>query len=196
MRTPSRIDTEFFAPGTPPFILQGGPDFEAEVSNVLEVGYRVQPTADSTFSATFFHSELDDLRSLSLIPTGLVFTNDVEGETTGVEAWGSYQPVDFWTLKAGMVFIDKNLRLESGGPVPPGVGPDGNDPHYQWSLRSWFDLPHDFKLDLHLRRTGSFPRPRLLATPTSTCAWPGCRAGMWNSPWSARTCCTTVTRNS
>lgn len=162
VRAPSRIDTDLFVPGVPPHLIHGGPDFEAEVFNVLEAGYRTQPTPDTSLSVTFFRSEHDKLRGavFSLDPFGFRFENPVEGDTTGVEAWGSYQPAKFWVLNAGMVYMDKDLRLKAGGAVPPGLsGPDGNDPEYQWTLRSWFDLPHDFELDMHLRGVGSLPEP-------------------------------------
>ncbi len=162
VRAPSRIDVELFVPGVPPYILQGAPDFESELFNVWELGYRTQPTRDSSVSITLFRSEHDKLRGIVFVPAdgGFQFQNPVEGETMGVEAWGSYQPAAFWVLNAGMAYMDKNLRLKAGGPVPAGLSrPDGNDPEYQWTLRSWFDLPHDFELDFHLRGVGSLPDP-------------------------------------
>lgn len=164
VRAPSRIDAELFVPGLPPHLIHGGPAFESEVFNVWEAGYRAQPTPDTSLSVTVFRSEHDKLRGAVFVldPFGFQFQNPVEGETMGVEAWGSYRPTGFWVLNAGMVYMDKNLRLKSGGPVPPGLsGPDGNDPEYQWTLRSWFDLPHDFELDLHLRGVGALPEPRV-----------------------------------
>src|SRR5258708_2661987 len=44
VQPPPRLPRDFLAPGQPPFFLAGGPDFRSEVSNVLEVGYRAQPT--------------------------------------------------------------------------------------------------------------------------------------------------------
>ncbi len=40
VRAPSRIDREFFVPATAPFLLAGGPNFESEIANVAEIGYR------------------------------------------------------------------------------------------------------------------------------------------------------------
>ena len=45
VRAPARIDRDFFFPATPPFVIKGGPDFESEVANVYELGYRAQPSA-------------------------------------------------------------------------------------------------------------------------------------------------------
>src|SRR5205823_7992061 len=43
VRTPSRIDREFSVPGSPPFLLAGGPDFDSEALLAYGLGYRVQP---------------------------------------------------------------------------------------------------------------------------------------------------------
>ena len=59
VRAPSRIDREFFSPAAPPFVIAGGPDFESEVSNVYELGYRAQATRELSFSITgFYHDHL------------------------------------------------------------------------------------------------------------------------------------------
>ncbi|HSH91217.1 MAG TPA: TonB-dependent receptor, partial [Ramlibacter sp.] len=44
VRAPARLDREFFFPGNPPFFINGGPQFVSEVANVLEVGWRAQPS--------------------------------------------------------------------------------------------------------------------------------------------------------
>src|SRR5690606_2280290 len=43
VRAPSRYDRDVFFPGTPPFLVIGGPNFRSEVADVVELGYRAQP---------------------------------------------------------------------------------------------------------------------------------------------------------
>src|SRR5690606_9800932 len=53
VRSPSRIDVDYYLPGIPPHILAGGPEFEAEVANVYEIGCR-SLFGDVSYSATAF----------------------------------------------------------------------------------------------------------------------------------------------
>src|SRR3569623_1416044 len=92
VRAPSRLDREFFSPGTPPYVLAGGPNFHSEVSNVYELGYRLQPADDKySFSATAFYHQHDGLRSFDPGPGGFggELENNIDGHTDGVEVWGS-----------------------------------------------------------------------------------------------------------
>src|SRR3989441_12655688 len=44
VRTPSRLDRDFFLPANPPFPpLNGGPDFKSEKLIAFEIGYRQNP---------------------------------------------------------------------------------------------------------------------------------------------------------
>src|SRR2546430_11134098 len=56
VRAPARLDRELFVPGQPPFfLLAGGPDFRSEISKVLELGYRAQPSPPASYSVTRVH---------------------------------------------------------------------------------------------------------------------------------------------
>jgi len=69
VRAPSRLDRDTFVPGTPPFLLRGGPDFRSETAKVFELGYRGQPTPTSTLSATAFHGKYEGLRTQEVAPS-------------------------------------------------------------------------------------------------------------------------------
>jgi len=162
VRAPSRIDTEFFVPGQAPFLLAGGPSFRSEISEVFELGYRTQPSPNSSLSISVFHNVHDHLRNLEPGPGGaFVLANTIEGETTGVEAWGSYRATEWWRLSAGAVLLDQDLRLEAGSAGASDVSVAGNDPEYQWLLRSSFDLPWRAALDIGVRRVGPLPDPEV-----------------------------------
>jgi iron complex outermembrane receptor protein len=164
VRTPSRLDRELFSPDQPPFLIAGGPDFRSEVANVLEVGFRSQPTPKFSYSIVAFHHDYDYLRSFELRPTGdLVIGNKMEGTSSGLEAWGVAQVTNSWRLSAGGTLLDMNLRLKADSTDPTGVRTAGNDPEQQWILRSSLDLPGQMQLDASVRNVGELPDPHVPA---------------------------------
>jgi iron complex outermembrane receptor protein len=159
-RAPSRLDRELFAPGQPPFLLAGGPDFRSEISNIFELGYRGHAGARASYSVTAFHSVHDHLRSVEPAGGGgFVIGNKMEGKSSGLEAWGSLRATTVWRLSAGLVLLDQDLRLKPDSGDPSGVAAAGNDPAHQFSLRSSLDLPHGQQFDVTLRQVGRLPSP-------------------------------------
>jgi iron complex outermembrane receptor protein len=163
VRAPARYDRDVRFPGFPPFFVVGGPNFESEVANVVELGMRAQPRETVSYSITAFAHFWDKLRSGTAIPVEL--ENRIEGTILGLEAWAEYKPLDFWVLSAGLTWLDEDLRLEEGSADPVGVDNATlrNDPRYFGSLRSRFDLPHSVQIDVDFRRVGSLPQPALAA---------------------------------
>src|SRR5437899_6257814 len=156
VRAPARLDRELFIPG----VVAGGPDFRSEISKVLELGYRAQPSRRASYSVTLFHSVHDRLRSVEPGPAGaLVIGNEMEGKTDGIEAWGSLQAAERWRLSAGLLVLDQNLRLKPGSGDTMGVAAAGNDPRHQWNLRSSLDLPGRQEFDVMLRHVAPLPSP-------------------------------------
>jgi iron complex outermembrane receptor protein len=165
VRTPSRFDRDLFAPGQPPYIIAGGPDFRSEVARIVEVGYRAQPSPRASWSVTAFHHEYERLRTFELLPGGASFEvgNGMRGTGRGVEGWGSVQATRRWRLQGGFVWLDQDLRLVPGSVDIGGVAAAGNDPRLQVQLRSSLDLPHQVELDLDARHVGELPQPRVPA---------------------------------
>jgi iron complex outermembrane receptor protein len=157
VRAPSRFDRDIFTPTVPPFIVAGGPDFEAEVAHVAQLGYRGQPLDNLSWSVTFYYNDWDDLRSGTELPLPTFLANNIHGESYGMEAWGTWQVISWWRLAAGGMVMDKNLKFRTGRTDTVGVDNPSlhNDPDYQWLLHSWLDLPYDLELDIHLRRVGA-----------------------------------------
>jgi iron complex outermembrane receptor protein len=170
VRAPSRIDREvqFPPPGSPltaffpagSFII-GGPDFVSEVADVVELGWRAQPSRDLTLSATMFHYEWDKLRSGQ--PAPALVQNMIEGSVYGMEGWGSWQAAETWRLSAGLTTLRKHLTLKPGSTDPDGPNNMGNDPDYQWVMRSSHNLAPRQELDVMLRRVDELPDPRVPA---------------------------------
>ncbi|WKB52089.1 TonB-dependent receptor plug domain-containing protein [Eleftheria terrae] len=163
VRAPSRIDRDYRVPAEPPYRYAGGPDFEAEVSDVYEIGRRAQPTAAWSYSVTAFHHEHRRLRSISPQAGGAVMDNNIEGRTRGLEAWGSWQAARHWKLSAGGVLLRQHLRVRPGRLDAGGLAALGNDPRHWWSLRSSLEVRRALSWDLALRHTGALPQPRLEA---------------------------------
>ncbi len=159
VRAPARYDRDVRFPGFPPYFVVGGPDFESEVANVIELGYRVQPTNSLNFSVTAFAHLWDKVRSGTAIPVEI--ENKIEGEIYGIEAWGEYRPVKWWLISAGFNWMEDELRLKPDSTDPVGVNNDTlrNDPDYVAMLRSRFDLPASLQLDFNFRHTARLPAP-------------------------------------
>lgn len=159
VRTPSRLDRDFFVPGSAPFAIAGGPDFKSEKLTAYEIGYRAQPSAKTSFSVSTFYNVYDELRSIEPAGGALVLGNMMEGDTHGVETWGSYGISDWWELKAGYAYLRKNLRFKPGSGDTTGVQAAGNDPRHRFSIRSTMNLGHRAGLDFALRSVGHLPNP-------------------------------------
>jgi len=155
VRAPSRLDRDIYAPAEPPFVLAGGPNFQAETAKVVELGYRGQPLDALTLSATVFHADYDRLRTQNLAAsrTSVFFGNGMYGKLDGIETWGSLQASPALRLHAGFTRLWPRMRLR------PGVidtaftlaATEGAMPRHQAQLRAAFDLPRDAELDLLLR---------------------------------------------
>jgi iron complex outermembrane receptor protein len=175
-RTPSRIDRDLYSPtspavinGVPQYTLAGGPDFRSETANVLELGYRAQPSATLSWSASAFASRYDALRTLEPNPTGpgSVFRNEASGSTQGLEAWANWQPASGWRLSAGGVVQRVRTALLPGSQDSTGAtGLVSADPSNHWMLRSSYDVAPGQELDLTVRHSGALKAPAVPAYTT------------------------------
>ncbi len=151
VRTPSRFDRELFLPGTPPFLLAGGPDFESEISYVYELGYRGKISSRFNWSTCAFYNDLEKQRSISPGPAGAVVANDREGHSHGFEAWGVVHAAEWWRLWAGYSYLDKELHVVPGAVDLQPESSIGSDPKQWLKLRSAMDLGRSWALDLMVR---------------------------------------------
>jgi len=173
VRAPSRTDRDIYSPSNPPIVggvprygIAGGPDFDSEVANVLELGYRIQATPSVSFSATAFASDYARLRTLEPNPNGpgAVFLNKASGTARGLELWGAWQVVPAWRLSAGLVSqrIDTELAPDSRD-ASGAFGLATTDPDLHWKLRSSYDVASGHSIDLMLRYYGKLERPAVPA---------------------------------
>ena len=154
VRSPSRIDTEFFAPGSPPFLLRGGGDrFDSEKVIAYELGYRTELAQRLGLSISTFYNDYDDIRSVEPIagaPGQLIILNELSAKTYGVELSLAWQAFDWWRLRGGYTFFKKDIDLDRSLDVNRGRG-EGNDPHHQFLVQSMINLPANLEFDSVLR---------------------------------------------
>jgi iron complex outermembrane receptor protein len=178
VRAPSRTDRDFHQPGQPPYLVAGGPDFESEVSNVIEAGWRSQPTLAWSYSLTLFHHRHHGLRSLASTAEGLQFRNDIDGRTSGASGWTRWRVLPRWRLEAGFVALRQSLQVRPGAADFGGQAALGNDPRHWLSLRSSLDLGERWAWDVSVRRVGARPQP---AVPAYTAV--DMRVAWTSGPW-------------
>jgi iron complex outermembrane receptor protein len=173
VRAPSRIDHDFYSPtvpavvnGVPQYAIAGGPDFESEVANVFELGYRAQPTATLSYSVTAFVGRYDKLRTLepNQKGSGSVFRNFANGHTRGIETWATWQAGKSWRLSGGGVVQRVDTATEPvSRDLSATTGLATSDPSHHWMLRSSYDVAAGQELDLTLRHVGALARPAVPA---------------------------------
>jgi iron complex outermembrane receptor protein len=165
VRAPTRLDADAFIPGRPPYLLRGGPEVRAEVAKVFELGYRGQPLAGLSYSATLFHNDYDHLRTQEIDPTRtfLTFGSLMEGDATGIEMWGSYQLSEAWRMSAGYTALHERLRLKPGSNDIAGPGNAGKDPSHTLQLRSNYSFDEQRELEVALRHVAALENPSVPA---------------------------------
>jgi iron complex outermembrane receptor protein len=167
VRAPSRLDRDLFEMVGPVTVLSGG-DFQDEKLTAYELGYRSQPSTNSSLSVSTFYNVYTDLRSVEYSAGGVlpaVFGNRMAGNTNGLEVWGDYQVRDWWRLSAGANWLHEALHFEPGSSGFGGTALAGDDPSYQVSLRSTMNIGSRWLLNFDLRRVGALPNP---ASPAYT----------------------------
>ena len=161
VRAPSRLDRDLYEELGPVVVIKGG-NFQDEKLTAYELGYRTQPTTNSSISISTFYNVYTDLRSAEYSPGGALpamFANLMRGNTYGFEAWGDYQVRDWWRLSAGTNWLHEDLRFEPGSSGFGGSALAGDDPSYQFSLRSTMNIASRWIFNVDLRHVSALPNP-------------------------------------
>lgn len=175
VRTPSRIDRELFAPGSPPFLLAGGPGFVSEELSAYELGYRTQPSDRFSLSLASFYNVYDNLRSVerqnppAIFP--LVIANGLKGESYGAELTGDYRITDRWRFKAGYTEMRIHIRPGPGSTDTSRGSGESHDPNRQIFLRTSVDFPRHVEFDAAFRFVASIANQTLPAYSELDLRW-------------------------
>ncbi len=167
IRAPSRVDRDIRLP-TPTVsplvdnILIGGTDFDSETVIVYELGYRAQLGSQLSGSISGFFNDYDDVRSTSTSPPPallglpLVYDNNLEGESYGIELSTSYRVCDWWRLHGGYDLLKEDIRVKPGRTDFNNALNETADPQHRFSIRSSMDLPRNIQFDTALRWVDAF----------------------------------------
>ena len=162
VRTPSRIDREFFAPG----FLAGGPGFHSEEELAYELGYRYQQGSLALSVATFY-SRYYGLRSLEQVnpPTAfpVVIGNGHDGESFGAELTAEYWLTNGWRLSAGYTELRIHIWPNPGSTDTTRGAGESHTPDRQLFLHSSVDLPAHLRLDARFRDIGDIANQQVPA---------------------------------
>ena len=163
IRAPSRFDTDLFVPTVAPFFLAGSPDYQSEIANTYEIGYRAAPTAKTSVSVTGFYTEYDKLRTLELNSSGsFIFTNNASGRSHGVEVWGGWQALENFKFSGGLVIQEININTPATD-VLRAFSLGSNDPSSHSILRVSYDITPNHLIDATIRHVNKLTDPAVPA---------------------------------
>jgi iron complex outermembrane recepter protein len=158
VRTPSRIDRDFFAPGQAPFFLVGGPNVVSETLVAYEVGYRSQPHERLSLTAATFYNNYDHIRSVEQVsppaPLPVVVANGQAGTSYGAELTADYRVTDWWRLQSGYTGLHLDLRPRPDSTDRSFGSSESHTPNHQEFLRQSLDLPAHIQVEVGLRYVG------------------------------------------
>ncbi|ATY33983.1 hypothetical protein CVN68_20170 [Sphingomonas psychrotolerans] len=159
VRTPSRIDRDLNAPG----LVARASEFAAEKLTAFEAGYRGQPTSSTSLSLSVFYNRYSDLRSVTFIgnPFPLQLSNDLRGTTWGAEAAVTQQLTPWWRVTGSAARLHKDFEVRPGAIDLSAGASLGQDPDYQFALRSRMTLPQGVLFDLGLRAVDGLDSPQI-----------------------------------
>jgi iron complex outermembrane receptor protein len=164
VRSPTPFDTDVVEKlGTQTF-LTGNIKFLPDQVTAYELGYRGQLSDQISLSVSIFDDLYDDLKDIEPTPVvtlPLMWANLLKGNVHGVEAWASFQVLDWWRLDLGFNAQHEDLSFKPGSSKLLGIAQAGDDPHHQASLRSSMTLPDDLNFDADFRYVGALPNPAL-----------------------------------
>ncbi len=166
VRTPTRaedsirINSQFS--GTTLIALIGNDLVKSEEVLALELGYRTQAKKNVFLDVALFYNFYNNLQTRE---QGAAFaentpspahnvspfneTNEGSGKTYGVELFGKWDVQENWQLSAGFTYFKLDLdQVATSTFVFENA--EGNDPEFQWNIRSHLNLPHSFEFDTDL----------------------------------------------
>ncbi|MDB6126835.1 MAG: TonB-dependent receptor, plug [Verrucomicrobia bacterium] len=144
-RIPSRLETGYFYPATPPYLVVGGAKVVSELVQATELGWRAQASKALSFTTTLFYNDYDHLRSVEPT-TPVTFANGVEGQSYGVEFFADWQTTDWWRMRFGGFRIAQDTWLSSGGADLENARGESSFPKYQFQFRNTFRLAEGVSL--------------------------------------------------
>ena len=154
LRTPSRADNDLRVTTTiPPTSILPNKDLNPERVHSYELGYRAQLHERFSVDVALFYSDYDRLRSREILAPGITMRDEkIHGETYGGEVALSWQPTNWWHLRAAYSYLQIQLHNAGGGTDPTTTRLDeGRNPEHQAWLHSSWDITRSANLDATVR---------------------------------------------
>lgn len=152
VRIPTRFDYD---------LAGGRKNFSSEKITAYEVGYRVRPVDRLSLSLSVFYNRYHDLRSIDTISSGpppvYGLANSQRAESWGFEFSGNFQATDWWRLRGGFTYFDKNISAVGAKVVPVSSAFEGVDPKNIFMLQSILDLRKNVHFDVVARYSDVLP---------------------------------------
>lgn len=164
IRSPTPFDTEVVETVGSTFFLAGDTNYKTEKVTAFEIGTRVQPTPDLSFSLSTFYNAYDDLRTVEITPVTflpLLFGNNIKGHAYGFEAWADLNLTDWWRLTAQYGLLLGDFQFKPGASELLGILQVRNDPKHNAALRSSMNIGPNLTVDADLRYVSKRPEPRV-----------------------------------
>ncbi|MEP7256979.1 MAG: TonB-dependent receptor [Flavitalea sp.] len=164
VRTPARIDRDFYLFLTPdlPFV-SGSDNFRSENVMSYQLGWRLRPRKNLSISLSSFYNVYDNIRSVEPGPAPfnipITFSNGVEGKAYGMELAATYQLASWWNLRGGYTFVKKELSVKPGSKDMNEASAESDDPKHQFLLQSSMNISKHFEAGAVLRYSSKLPDP-------------------------------------
>jgi iron complex outermembrane receptor protein len=173
IKTPARHDRDAttswgvfqVGPSTVSQEAYGNHHVESEEVMAYELGYRTQATDKLVLDITGFVNDYEEIlateRTANISKPGYtiwpnVVGNNLHGQTYGAEMSATYQALENWKLNAGYTFLQMQLHPDNSNITRDAAG-EGQSPHNQFHLRSFFGLSDDLELDFSLYYVDNLP---------------------------------------
>ena len=158
LRTPSRIDRDFYSPASPPFRVVGGAKVVSEKLLAYELGYRQQIAPRLALALATFYNDYNDLRSLEPLDPPAPFpvqrSSGFRGRSLGLELTVDWNPTTFWRLHAGYTELRVHTEPQPGNLDRSSERNIVRDPNRQIFLRSLLNITPNWSLDGTARYVG------------------------------------------
>ncbi len=179
VRVPSRaefdgqINQTPFLDGTGTLIqprILGNRGYQSEELLATELGYRFEAAEDLSLDLTGFVNFYDNLRTLepaapfpeavpgpAHVVQPLVASNELTGETYGLEIAGDWQVRKDWKMRFGYTLLDVDLSRSASSGDTMALSPEGESPSHQVFTRSHVKLNDRLSVDGALRFVDDLP---------------------------------------
>jgi iron complex outermembrane receptor protein len=141
VRTPSRFDADLTPSAT---------KFQSEKVVAYELGYHYTPTQRLSLSVATYFNHYNDLRSLDVYApnTAVVIANDQRAESWGFEFNGNYEVTNWWHLRGGYTYFNRNIWAVNPAVLSAGVAFESVDPNNTMMFQSIMNITRHFSFDL------------------------------------------------